>query len=60
MGLRDLNVQGFEHKLPIDDPLLFPLYRKRVELDVPVNIHCGTNCSTHARRRTVITSRSIA
>ncbi|MDR5800131.1 amidohydrolase family protein [Caballeronia sp. LZ001] len=47
LGLRGLNVQGFEHKLAIDDPLLFPLYRKCVELDVPVNIHCGTNFSTH-------------
>ncbi|TCG09614.1 amidohydrolase [Paraburkholderia steynii] len=46
LGLRGLNVQGFEHKLPIDDPLLFPLYRKCVELNVPVNIHCGTNFST--------------
>ncbi|SAK66166.1 amidohydrolase family protein [Caballeronia ptereochthonis] len=47
LGLRGLNVQGFEHKLNIDDPLLFPLYEKCVELDVPVNIHCGTNFSTH-------------
>ncbi|MGF6770138.1 putative TIM-barrel fold metal-dependent hydrolase [Paraburkholderia sp. GAS199] len=46
LGLRGLNVQGFEHKLAIDDPLLFPLYRKCVELNVPVNIHCGTNFST--------------
>lgn len=47
LGLRGLNVQGFEHRLCIDDPLLFPLYEKCVELDVPVNIHCGTNFSTH-------------
>jgi uncharacterized protein len=47
LGLRGLNVQGFEHKLAIDDPLLFPLYEKCVELEVPVNIHCGTNFSTH-------------
>ena len=46
LGLRGLNVQGFEHKLPIDDPLLYPLYAKCVELDVPVNIHCGINFST--------------
>ncbi|NPT36443.1 amidohydrolase family protein [Paraburkholderia xenovorans] len=46
LGLRGLNVQGFEHRLPIDDPLLFPLYRKCVELGMPVNIHCGTNFST--------------
>ncbi|MDR5746584.1 amidohydrolase family protein [Caballeronia sp. LZ029] len=47
LGLRGLNVQGFEHRLCIDDPLQFPLYEKCVELDVPVNIHCGTNFSTH-------------
>ncbi|WP_345816846.1 amidohydrolase family protein (plasmid) [Paraburkholderia sp. PREW-6R] len=47
LGLRGLNVQGFEHRLCIDDPLLFPLYEKCVELGVPVNIHCGTNFSTH-------------
>ncbi|WP_144112339.1 amidohydrolase family protein [Paraburkholderia sp. BCC1886] len=47
LGLQGLNVQGFEHRLTIDDPLLFPLYRKCVELGVPVNIHCGTNFSTH-------------
>jgi uncharacterized protein len=47
LGLHGLNVQGFEHKLAIDDPLLLPLYEKCVELNVPVNIHCGTNFSTH-------------
>jgi predicted TIM-barrel fold metal-dependent hydrolase len=47
MGLKGLNVQGFEHKLPINDPLLYPLYEKCAELDVPVNIHCGVNFSTH-------------
>lgn len=47
LGLCGLNVQGFEHRLAIDDPLLFPLYEKCVELDVPVNVHCGTNFSTH-------------
>jgi Predicted metal-dependent hydrolase of the TIM-barrel fold len=48
LGLRGLNVQCFEHKLPIDDPLLRPLYAKCVELDIPVNIHCGTNFSVHS------------
>lgn len=47
LGLRGLNIQGFEHKLDIDDPLLYPLYEKAAELDIPVNIHCGTNFSTH-------------
>jgi len=48
LGLCGLNVQGFEHHLNIDDPLLYPLYAKCVELGVPVNIHCGMNFSTHA------------
>jgi predicted TIM-barrel fold metal-dependent hydrolase len=46
LGLRGLNVQGFEHKLPINDKLLYPLYEKCVELGIPVNIHCGMNFST--------------
>jgi predicted TIM-barrel fold metal-dependent hydrolase len=46
LGLRGLNIQGFEHKLPINDKLLYPLYAKCVELDIPVNIHCGMNFST--------------
>jgi predicted TIM-barrel fold metal-dependent hydrolase len=47
LGLRGLNIQGFEHRLGMNDPLLYPLYEKAVELDVPVNIHCGINFSTH-------------
>jgi predicted TIM-barrel fold metal-dependent hydrolase len=46
LGLRGLNLQCFEHRLAINDPRLYPLYRKCVELDVPVNIHCGINFST--------------
>ena len=46
LGLKGLNLQCFEHKLAIDDPLLHPLYAKCVELDVPVNVHCGVNFST--------------
>lgn len=46
LGLRGLNIQCFEHKLDIDDQKLYPLYAKCVELDVPVNIHCGVNFST--------------
>ena len=48
LGLCGLNIQGFEHGLSIDDPLLHPLYKKCLELDVPVNIHCGMNFSTKA------------
>ena len=48
LGLRGLNLQCFELKMAPDDPRLFPLYEKAVELDVPVNIHCGINFSTHA------------
>ena len=43
LGLRGLNLQCFEHKLPINDKLMYPLYAKCVELDIPVNIHCGIN-----------------
>jgi predicted TIM-barrel fold metal-dependent hydrolase len=45
LGLRGLNLQCFEHKLRINDAKMFPLYAKCIELDVPVNIHCGTNFS---------------
>jgi len=47
LGLRGLNVQGFEHKLHINDKRMYPLYAKCVELDIPVNIHAGMNFSTH-------------
>lgn len=47
LGLKGLNLQCFELKLRPDDERLFPLYEKAVELDVPVNIHCGINFSTH-------------
>lgn len=47
LGLRGLNLQCFELKLTPDDPRLFPLYEKAIDLDVPVNIHCGINFSTH-------------
>ncbi|QOG06046.1 amidohydrolase [Aureimonas sp. OT7] len=46
LGLRGLNLQCFELKMTPDDPRLFALYEKAVELDVPVNIHCGINFST--------------
>jgi predicted TIM-barrel fold metal-dependent hydrolase len=45
LGLVGLNVQGFEHRLNADDPLLYPLYEKSLELGIPVNIHCGINFS---------------
>jgi predicted TIM-barrel fold metal-dependent hydrolase len=46
LGLRGLNLQCFELKLAINDKRMYPLYAKCVELDVPVNIHCGINFST--------------
>ena len=48
LGLRGLNLQCFELKLRINDRLLYPLYAKCIELDIPVNIHCGINFSTEA------------
>jgi predicted TIM-barrel fold metal-dependent hydrolase len=49
LGMRGLDLQCFEHKLNINDPLLYPLYEKCVELDIPVNIHCGMNFSAVTR-----------
>lgn len=46
LGLKGLNIQGFELQLAINDKRLYPLYAKCVELDIPVNVHCGTNFST--------------
>lgn len=46
LGLRGLNLQCFEHKLPISDRKMYPLYAKCIELDVPVNIHCSINFAT--------------
>lgn len=45
LGLRGLNLQCFELQLRPNDPRLFPLYEKAIDLDVPVNIHCGINFS---------------
>lgn len=47
LGLSGLNLQCFELKLRPDDERLFPFYEKAIELNVPVNIHCGINFSTH-------------
>lgn len=46
LGLIGLNIQCFESKLPPNDKKLFPLYAKSIELDIPVNLHTGTNFST--------------
>ncbi|MCY1205876.1 hypothetical protein AVE30378_01189 [Achromobacter veterisilvae] len=49
LGLRGLNVQGFEHQLAINDPKLMALYELCAELDIPVNIHCGMNFSLSSK-----------
>lgn len=46
LGLRGLNLQCFEHRLAINDAKMYPLYKACVELDIPVNIHCGINFAT--------------
>jgi hypothetical protein len=46
LGMIGLNLQCFEHQLDINDPRLDALYAKCLELDIPVNIHCGINFST--------------
>ncbi|MNL07194.1 Amidohydrolase [compost metagenome] len=49
LGLSGLNVQGFENQLAINDPKLMALYEKCVELDIPVNVHCGMNFSLSSK-----------
>lgn len=46
LGLRGLNVQCFEHKVPINHKIMYPVYGKCIELDIPVGIHCSVNFST--------------
>lgn len=48
LGLRGLNIQGFENRIAINDPRLYPLYAKCIELDIPVNLHCSINFSTQS------------
>lgn len=45
LGLRGLNIQCFENRVYVNDPLLYPLFKKCVELEIPVNLHCGVNFS---------------
>ena len=46
LGLQGLHLPCFELKLAINDPRLYPLYAKCIELDIPVTLHCGFNFST--------------
>lgn len=46
LGLRGLNIQGFENKIYINDPRMYPLYAKCIELDIPINLHTSMNFST--------------
>jgi predicted TIM-barrel fold metal-dependent hydrolase len=46
LGLRGLNLQCYELKLPPNDKKIYPLYAKCVELDIAVNIHVSANFST--------------
>lgn len=48
LGLRGLNIQCFENRVYINDPILYPLFAKCVELNIPVNLHCGMNFSLHS------------
>lgn len=45
LGLCGLALHPFEHNLRINDPKLYPLYAKCIELDVPINLHCSTSFS---------------
>ena len=44
-----LTLHPFEHQIPINDPKMYPLYAKCVELDVPLNLHCSMSFSSAAR-----------
>jgi len=46
LGLRGLNLQCFEHCIPINDKKMYPLYAKCIELDIPVALHASINFST--------------
>ena len=46
LDMRGLNLPCFELKMAINDPRMYPLYAKCIELDVPVVLHGGTNFST--------------
>ncbi len=46
LGLKGLNLPCFEMKLAINDPRLYPLYAKSIELDIPVTLHAGVNFSS--------------
>ena len=46
LGMRGLNLQCFEHKMPMNDAKYYPLYAKCIELDIPVGLHASINFST--------------
>lgn len=48
LAMCGLSISPFEHKLRINDPKLYPLYAKCIELDVPLNLHCSTSFSSEA------------
>lgn len=48
LGLVGLNIQCFESRLAVNDPKLYPLFAKCIELDIPVNLHVGINFSTES------------
>ncbi|QPC45225.1 amidohydrolase [Kaustia mangrovi] len=51
LKLKGLNIQCFENRIAINDPRLYPLYAKCIELDIPVNLHCSINFSTQSLMR---------
>jgi len=48
LGMIGLNIQCFECKVNATDPIMYPLYAKCIELDVPVNLHMGMSFSSMA------------
>jgi Predicted metal-dependent hydrolase of the TIM-barrel fold len=45
LGMRGLNLPCFEMKIAINDPRLYPLYAKCIELNIPITLHTGVNFS---------------
>ncbi|OWT63759.1 amidohydrolase family protein [Candidimonas nitroreducens] len=46
LGMRGCNLPCFELKLAINDPRMYPIYAKCIELNIPAVVHCGVNFST--------------
>jgi len=48
LGLLGLNLHPYENRIPINDPKMYPLYAKCIELDIPLNLHCSMSFDSGA------------